>query len=91
MPVIDYSVYYDQGLSTYVLLASSIANNYYVTSVTLTAGITYSFKVTARNAVGSSEQSVALSVLAAKIPDAPINLANVAVSNICLLSRIELD
>jgi len=48
----------------------------YVTSVSLTPGTSYSFKVTARNSVGSSEKSTALSVLAATIPDAPINLAN---------------
>jgi hypothetical protein len=44
--------------------------------VTLTPGTTYSFKVTARNSVGSSAESAVLSVLAAKIPDAPLSLAN---------------
>jgi hypothetical protein len=43
----------------------------------LTPGVTYEFYVTARNTVGSSLQSDNLAVLAAKLPDAPINLANV--------------
>ncbi len=44
--------------------------------MTLTAGVTYSFKVTARNSVGTSLQSATLAVLAAKVPDAPLSLAN---------------
>jgi len=68
-----------KDLSTYILLASTVTDTYYATSVTLTPGVTYSFKVTARNSVGSSVQSDSLAVLAAKIPDAPINLANVAI------------
>jgi len=44
----------------------------------LTAGETYSFKVTARNTVGDSVMSDPISVLAAKLPDAPVSFANVA-------------
>ena len=44
--------------------------------MTLVAGTTYKFKVTSRNLVGSSEFSSVLEVLAAKLPDAPTNLAN---------------
>jgi len=29
--VLDYNVYYDQGLSTYILLAQGIENAYYTT------------------------------------------------------------
>lgn len=43
----------------------------------LTPGETYTFKVTARNTVGDSLYSQELSILAAKLPDAPINLSNV--------------
>jgi hypothetical protein len=75
--VIDYSVYYDQGTDNYVLLDAAVLNQYYVTSVTLTPGVIYSFKVTARNSVGSGDQSVALAVLAAELPDAPLNVVNV--------------
>jgi len=45
--------------------------------VILTPNTIYSFKVTARNSVGSSALSAAVSIRAAKIPDAPINIANV--------------
>jgi hypothetical protein len=45
--VIDYSVYYDQGTGsgTFVLLESNVPTAYYLTTVTLTAGTTYTFKV----------------------------------------------
>ncbi len=33
--------------------------------------------MTARNSVGSSEQSISIAILAAKIPDAPLLLSNV--------------
>lgn len=42
----------------------------------LTPGSTYKFKVTARNAVGSGAESVPAEILAAQVPDAPLNLAN---------------
>jgi len=67
---------YDQGSGTYIQLESSVATKYYLTSVTLISGVTYSFKITARNSVGSSVYSEALSVLAARIPDKPVSLAN---------------
>jgi hypothetical protein len=72
--VLDYKVYYDQGLSIYVQLAEGIKNTYYTTQVPLTPGIIYSFKITARNDVGSSDQSEAIAILAAKNPDPPIAL-----------------
>ena len=43
----------------------------------LTPGVTYKFKVSARNTVGSGSYSLPVSILAAKTPDAPLNLANV--------------
>jgi hypothetical protein len=51
-------------------------NTYYSTTTLLTPGVAYSFKVTARNTVGSSQLSSAVSIFAAKIPDAPLYLAN---------------
>jgi len=78
--VIDFDVYYDQGAATatYVLLEATVVTEYYETTVALNAGETYSFKVTARNTVGDSVMSDPFSVLAAKLPDAPVSLANVA-------------
>jgi len=43
----------------------------------LTPNTIYSFKITARNSVGSSLQSASVSIRAAELPDAPIDLANV--------------
>jgi hypothetical protein len=59
------------------VLDSAVTTRHYLTTVSLTAGTTYRFKVTARNTVGSSVESAELSVLAAKLPDAPVNLVNV--------------
>jgi len=63
-------------LSVYVLLAQAVIENYYTTQVPLTPGVTYSFKVTARNSVGSSDFSAAISILAAKPADAPLTIFN---------------
>ena len=60
-----------------MLLDGAVTDQFYLTTVTLTAGTTYKFKVTARNEVGSSLDSEVVEILAAKLPDAPINLANV--------------
>jgi hypothetical protein len=77
-PVIDYAVYYDQGTGDFVELDSAVTQTEYVLS-SITPGVTYSFMVTARNTVGSSLNSDALSILGAKVPDSPVNLANVPV------------
>lgn len=47
-----------------------------MTSVPLISGVIYSFKTSSRNSVGSSVESEAISVLAARIPDQPAGLAN---------------
>lgn len=53
--VIDHDIYWNAGSGeTYLLLAEAITTNYYQTAATLTSGVTYSFKVTARNSVGDS-------------------------------------
>ena len=75
--VIDYAVYYDQGTDSFMLLDGAVTDQFYLTTVTLTPGTTYKFKVTARNEVGSSLDSEVVEILAAKLPDAPINLSNV--------------
>ena len=55
-----------------------MTTKFYQTQVTLTSGTTYVFKVQARNSVGISAESASVSILAAKTPDAPLSLANVA-------------
>lgn len=67
--VIDYQVWHDQGTgSAYVLLGSSLTERSF-TSTSLFSATTYSFKVKARNAVGYSDFSLPVSILAAQIPD----------------------
>jgi hypothetical protein len=58
------------------LLEKGVTNTFYTTLTPLSPGTTYKFSVTARNTVGSSEQSTAIAILAAKIPDAPLSLLN---------------
>ena len=43
----------------------------------LTPGVTYRFNVQARNIVSRSEYSAHIDILAAQVPDAPVNLADV--------------
>ena len=69
--MIDYSISYDQATGVYIPLASNITSTSY-TAIGLIGGQTYSFKVSARNAVGSSAYSSVAAVLCAAIPDAPI-------------------
>lgn len=77
MLVLDYDVYYDQGTGNWVSLAENVLETYYTTTVPLTPDVIYSFKVTARNSVGDSLMSESISIRAARVPDAPINLVNV--------------
>ena len=63
-PVIDYTLQYDQGSGTWITLKSEITTQQY-TAIGLTAGVTYKFKVLARNVYGSSLYSSDIAVLAA--------------------------
>jgi len=47
------------------------------TTTSITAGLVYNFKVTSRNTVGISLDSETITILAAKPPDVPLNLAEV--------------
>ena len=76
-PVIDYRVSWDQGIGTYVFLATNIATVSYKTTGTLTANTFYSFKVESRNAVGySTSFSNVARILNAIPPDPPLALSN---------------
>lgn len=81
----SYSVYWDQGLgtATYVALASTDAFTLsFVKSTGLTTGTAYSFKISAHNSVGESDKSSpALTVIAAKVPDTPTNVALVSATS----------
>ena len=75
--VVDYRISWDQGSSTYAVLASGITTASYSTSATLTANTVYKFKVESRNAFGfSTTYSNEVSIRAASLPTAPQSLAN---------------
>jgi len=73
----DYRIVYDQGAGTddYVPLATGVYTRNFI-ATGLTAGTTYKFKVQGRNTFGYSALSVETSILAAQVPDAPMNLFN---------------
>jgi len=63
--VIDYDIYYDQATGVYDDLEAGITTLSYTTTVLLTPGAVYNFKVEARNQVGYSLHSAPLAVLCA--------------------------
>jgi hypothetical protein len=69
--VIDYRIYYDQSTGTWTELDAGITQKSYTTTISLTQGHTYAFKVQARNTVGYGELSAEHSILAAQLPDQP--------------------
>ena len=73
--VIDYQISYKTGTAAYTTLASGI-NALSYTASSLQAGITYTFKVRAKNAVNFGPDSSEVSILAAKVPTQPLSLAN---------------
>ena len=58
-------MYYDQSTGDFLLLQSGVTTEFYMTTIALTKGSTYSFKVQARNSVGQSALSSELAVLVA--------------------------
>ncbi len=76
-PVIDYSISWDQGTNSYVLLVSGITTTSYTTVVALTPNTVYKFKVKSRNSFDfSTTYSNEASIRAASLPNAPILIAN---------------
>jgi hypothetical protein len=47
--IIDYRIYYDKSTGTWEELESGILTNSYTTTISLTQGFIYTFKVQARN------------------------------------------
>jgi hypothetical protein len=75
-PVIDYLIHFDQGQGNYIELEQNIVATQYTTTIGMTAGTVYSFKVKARNLVGLSDFSLPVSILAARVPDPVVNLVD---------------
>lgn len=81
-PIIDYQVYWDNGVVGTTLLAASSTGSWQTfTTTAVTAGTTYSFWVAAVNYIGLGTPSSKLSVLAASFPDTPTSVAAVASYN----------
>ena len=68
--VTDYRVSYDKALGVFEELAAGVVANTY-TATGLTYGLTYKFRVEAKNAFGYSEPSVPVAILCATHPEAP--------------------
>lgn len=69
-PVIDYSVWFDQGNGNYIIFQSGVLPTSYITTA-LTMGTSYKFKVKARNAFGFSDFSNEVTILQAEKPLKP--------------------
>lgn len=63
-------MYWDNGLSNFILLGTSSGFLSY-TATSVTPGISYSFKVTAINDVGEGPLSDPVTIIAATVPDSP--------------------
>ena len=68
--VIDYQVSYDQASDSYVVFESGIVDTAF-TVTGLTSGLTYKFKVEARNTFGLSLYSFELQLVCGFIPEVP--------------------
>lgn len=68
--ILDYRVSYDQSINDFIVLAEGVTQRSF-TAITLSSGITYTFKVEARNTFGYSEFSDQVPVLCATIPSKP--------------------
>lgn len=60
IPTLEYDIYYDQSTGTWVTLATQVTDLYYVTTVPLIAGNTYTFKAISRQWYGESVESAEL-------------------------------
>ena len=71
--IIDYQVYFDDGLGTgvFIELASALTERKYTASG-LYSGLLYTFRIKARNSVGYSDLSAHITILAAQVPDIPL-------------------
>ena len=73
-PIYDYKVLWDAGAGNSIftqLASSTVGQTSFTTSTQLTAGVYYQFKVIAVNNIGDSDPSIAVSIIAATVPDEP--------------------
>lgn len=79
--MIDYSVQFDQGTSTWIEVATGVTETAYLTTMEVVAGTPYKFKVRARNSVGFGLYSEPVEIIAAHPPDAPVQLSSTAATS----------
>lgn len=78
-PVTDYRVnIFDADASDFIELASGVTSTSY-TATGLTAGLTYKFKVEARNEFGYSQMSEEVEILCATYPERPTDVTSTVV------------
>jgi hypothetical protein len=70
-PISNYTVYYDEGVGDFIELITGVKGLEYTTTEPLSPGLTYNFKVSAKNSIGESLFSSIFPVLAATFPDTP--------------------
>lgn len=79
--ITDYQIYWNGGIdyNPFVQLSSTTFGFIiYTYQTSLTPGNYYEFKVTTINAIGESAYSVKIRIIAASVPDAPVNLVLVS-------------
>lgn len=69
-PIIDYRISYDNALSAWEVRAENVQTKSY-TATGLTAGLTYKFRIEARNSYDHSDYSDEISIICATIPSVP--------------------
>lgn len=72
LEILDYRLFYDQGMNDWIILDYGITVTSFVTTVPLVAGTWYVFKLEARNEAGFSAYSDTVAVYAAQVPDNPL-------------------
>lgn len=73
---LDYEIHWDGGLGSgagYTVKEASTGGETSFTVTALTVGVTYIFKVKAKNEVGSSQLSASSSFLAGAVPSSPLS------------------
>ena len=88
--LLGYVVFSDGGISSFAPLSPTITNgltvNYSITAADygIAPGVVYQLRVVAYNIIGDSSPSPSIAIMAATIPDAPINLVQIASSSVSI-------
>lgn len=70
--VLDYTVSYGLDTGSYLYSISGVVGTSVTVTENLSTGLTYKFKVKARNDGGFSPDSSAVMILVAQVPDTPV-------------------